>query len=95
MTSRRTIKIAGGVSQKGAGLEYYKSIYQEVINLKDREFKIIPNVNGDGISIATRFGSQVTIVTKMYVRDGIFKKKIITDTTIINEEGVVVNGRKV
>jgi hypothetical protein len=95
MASKRKTKVAGGVSTNSVDLEYSKDIYQEVTSLKDGEVKVIPNPNGDGISIVVRVGSQVTIVTKMYVRDGIFGKKMMTDTTVINDGGVVVNGRKV
>lgn len=95
MASRKTTKVAGDVSTNSVDLEYSKDIYQEVTSLKDGEVKVIPNPNGDGNSIIVRFGSQVTIVTKMYVRDRIFRKKIMTDTTVINDGGVIVNGRKV
>ena len=95
MASRKTTKISGGVNPDNVNVDFNKDIYQEVINLKDGEVKIIPNLNGDGHSIVSRFGRQITIVTKTYTRDHRFRKKILTDTTEINDGGVFVNGRKI
>jgi len=77
------------------GVDYQSEIFQEITNLKDGEVKIIPLVDGQGLTIAIKNRDQVTIATKLFVRDGIFGKKILTNILKINDEGVYENGRKI
>jgi|GEM_PF-5198436 len=97
MAPTKRTKISGDI-ETGAlkvGADYRSEIFQEIINLEDEEVKIIPFADGKGLAIATRIRDQVTIAIKLVVRDGVFRKKILTDILKINDGGVYENGRKI
>jgi len=97
MAPTKNTKISGeiGTGPLKVGADYRLEIYQEIVKLEDGESKIIPLADGQGIIIATRFGDRITAVTKLFVRDGIFGKGVITDTLEMNDGGVFDNGRKI
>jgi len=97
MAPTKRTKISGDIETGPLKVEadYRSEIFQEVTNLKDGDVKIIPFVDRQGLAIATRNRNQVTIAIKLFIRDGIFGKKILTNILKINDEGVYENGREV
>jgi hypothetical protein len=95
LTSRKRTEISGGIGSDHADARYMTDVYQEVTNLMDGDVKLIPHTDGNGDSIATRFGNNVTVVTKRYVRDGVLGKKVMTNTIEIREGDVFIDGRKI
>jgi hypothetical protein len=97
MAPTKRTKISGDIETGTlkVGADYRSEIIQEITNLEDEEVKIIPFADGKGLAIATRNRDQVTIAIKLVVRDGIFRKKILTNILEINDEGVYENGRKI
>lgn len=73
------------------GIEYLSQISKEVVSLKPDEVKIIPDINGNGYTIATRIGDNITIVSEYITRRG---KTVSTNVLEIKKDGVYYNGRK-
>jgi hypothetical protein len=96
MGTSKKMGVEAQAGSDGVGLSYLSEIKQEVITLDDNDFKIIPHPDGLGYTIATRRKDLITIVTRMFIKDGFLKRslRITNDVLERKKDGWYQNGRK-
>lgn len=96
MSSLKKTEVGGAVGPDKIEANIARELFQETITLKDRDFKIIPHVDGKGETWVFRSDDTITAMTRRYERDGFLANGLhsVVESFVIKKGEVIFNGRK-
>ena len=96
MSSIKKTEVGASMGLDKIEAKIAQELFQDTITLKNRDFKIIPHIDGKGETWVFRSDDTITAMTRRYEKDGIMKNGLhsVVESFVIRKGEVIFNGRK-
>ena len=96
MSSIKKTEVGASMGLDKIEAKIAQELFQDTITFKNRDFKIIPHIDGKGETWVFRSDDTITAMTRRYEKDGIMKNGLhsVVESFVIRKGEVIFNGRK-